>query len=79
MANAARIQRIRAQEHQAAAKVLDYISICEEHLSEAERNDNPVMADFFRTILDGLYAAGMPERGVASIDLQLIPKGEVTL
>lgn len=47
------------QEIRRAAQVKrnQFIAALDEHLTEAERNDNPLMADLYRTFLDAMRAA----------------------
>lgn len=44
------------QETRRAAEIKkhEFIAALDEHLTEAERNDNPLMADLYRTVLNAM-------------------------
>lgn len=52
-----------------------FIAALDEHLTEAERNDNPLMADLYRTFLKPLREAGFVRSdGTLTITLDLTGK-----
>lgn len=53
--NKAKIERTRTQRAEAISKLHQFIAALDEHASDAERNDNPLMADLYRTVLAGIY------------------------
>ncbi|HVP51120.1 MAG TPA: hypothetical protein VMT05_03365 [Terriglobales bacterium] len=62
----------------AAKHVMTMIHALEEHLAEAEREGNKLMAGIYDTLLDGLYNAELPSKaGVVTVNLKPNARMEV--